>query len=168
MFKKRNPSLIIGFSLPLVMIIVVAISIYIPQMFLHPKYNFLYSTDTDYTGVQIYTVANQHLSEQFPTDVQTTPAPSPQLFVHNVTTNESKAITNDEAKKLTLDPSIESPDGYRLQEGNSNSGFFPFFGGGSYESSQYLVGHNASKRLNLKYYTARYYYPVHFIGWIIQ
>jgi hypothetical protein len=167
--KKRNPSLIIGFSLPIAMIVIVAVSIYIPPLFIHPQYNFVYSADTNYSQVDTYSVGQtRHLEEGARVISGDMPAGKPQLYLHNITTNESTPISYEVASKLTLDASTQSPDGFTVQAGSNASGFFPFFDGGSYQSSQYLVGHNASKKLNVKTFSASYDNSIHFLGWIVQ
>ena len=161
------------------MILFVAVSIYIPGLFLHPKYNFLY-TDGDYyvynTGgsyfdTQAYLINNGHLVQR----PQTTPVypggkpnPSPQLYVHNVTTNESTPISFQDAQNLNLNPTVESPDGYTLENGSQSDGFSLFFGYNKDYNSKYLVGHNVSKKLNIKNTSSSYSNSTHFLGWIMQ
>lgn len=171
MFKKKNASLIIGFSIPVLMILFVAASIYLPGLFLQPKYNFLYSTDGDYYGSTMYSVSNGRLVQ----NPQPTPAypnykpyPSPQLYVHNVTTNESTSVSFQEASSLKLDPTAQSPDGYKVENGSNSGGFFPFFWYNRDYNAQYIVGHNVSKKLNVKTYGSSYYNSIHFLGWIVQ
>lgn len=150
------------------MILFVAISIYIPGLFLQPKYNFLYSIGGDYYPSQVYSVSNNHVTVNpqyayYPNNVS-----NPQLYIHNAVTNESTPVTLDNAENLTLDSSAESPDGYTLESGNQNDGFFPFFWYSRDYSAEYLVGHNTSKKLNIKNNNTSYYDSIHFLGWIMQ
>lgn len=171
MFKKQNLPLIIGFALPILMIVFIAASVYIPGLFSQPKYNFLYAENTSFYDDRLFTVNDSHLTyTPLPTSTnqQYAPAPIPQLYIHKITTNESKPVSLDEAKKLSLDPSSESPDGYMIQSGNYGGSSFPF---GSYDrdyNTSYIVGHNVSKKLNVKTIGAHYYGQVNFIGWIIK
>ncbi|HSW96522.1 MAG TPA: hypothetical protein VLF89_01720 [Candidatus Saccharimonadales bacterium] len=168
MIKKKNFPLIIGFSIPLLMILFVAASIYLPGLFLQPKFNFLYSTDTDYYGSQTYSVNNSHLV-YIPQPTPTyRPYPSPQLYVHNVTTNESTPISFQEAQNLNLNPTAESPDGFKLENGNQGDGFFPFFWYNRDYTTEYLAGHNVSKKLNIKTNGTSYYSSIHFLGWVMK
>ena len=171
MLKKKNVPLIIGFSIPLLMIFFVAASIYLPGLFVSPKYNFLYSTDSDYYGGQTYSVSNGHLVENPQPPVSysdyRTP-PGNQLYIYNVQTNESTLISFYEAQHFTLIPTTESPDGYKLEYGNQDEGFFPFFWYNKDYTDEYLVGHNVSKKLNIKNNGSGYYNAIHFLGWIVQ
>lgn len=168
MFAKKNLPLIIAFSLPVLMVIFVAASIYLPGIFMHPKYNFLYSVGEWSSGMSTYTVV-QHkimtIKQQNPSYPYETPR-TVQLYVHNVTTNESSAISFEDAEKLQLDPTTESPDGYKVEDGNQSSGLFPFFWYDGNRSALYLTGHSGSKKLNLKTIGSSYENRPHFIGWI--
>src|SRR5581483_12138441 len=116
MFKKKNAPLIIGFSIPILMILFVAASIYLPGIFQQPRYNFLYSTDGDYYDNQTYSVSNGRLviNPQPSSYPNSRPYPSPQLYVYNVSPNESRPISLQEAENLNINPNVESPDGYKL------------------------------------------------------
>lgn len=169
MFKKKNIPLILGFSIPVLMIIFVAASIYVPGIFSKPKYNFLYSTDGDYFGSQNYSVeSNKVVLNPRRTPYDTYPVyPTPKLYIHDVTTNKSSPISFQNAQFLKLDASEESPDGYKLENGiNHSDGFFPLFWYSSDNNQEYLVGHNTSKKLELTHGTT--YYSVHFLGWIMK
>src|SRR5260221_11666168 len=112
MFNRRNAPLIIGFSIPILMILFVAISIYVPGIFLHPKFNFLYSADGSYYNEQAYTINDGHLTidSQITPNPSNKPYPSPPLYVYNVMTNESEAISFQDAQNLNLDTNVDSPD----------------------------------------------------------
>lgn len=170
MLSKKNAPLIIGFLIPILMVLFVAASIYLPGLFLQPKYNFLYSTGGDYYGSRSYFVSNGHLAESpQPTPYPNyKPSPSPQLYIHDVTTNMSTSISFQDAAALTLDPSAESPDKYRLEDGINSGGIFPFFWYDRDNNSKYLVGHNVSKKLNVNSGGSSYYDAIHFLGWVIQ
>jgi len=170
MFHKKHLSLILGFSIPIVMIIFVAASIYIPGLFVHPKFNFLYTTNQYYYDNR-YIVNNGRLiynppsSDQYYDSSQVSGLT--ELYLHNVITNESTQISYEQAQDLQLDSSTESPDGFKVENGNESSGFL-FFGYSGDDSSEYLVGHNVSKKLNINTDTSTYDYPIHFLGWVIQ
>jgi len=169
MFNRKNAPLIIGFSIPVLMILFVAISIYVPGIFLHPKFNFLYSGDGNYNNEQTYTVNDGHLTldHQMNPYPNNKPYPSPSLYIHNVVTNESKPISFRDAQNLNLDSNIESPDGYKIEDGNPSDGFFPFFWyDNRNENAKYIVGHNVSKKLNITINGSNYYYSFRFLGWI--
>jgi hypothetical protein len=169
MINKKNIPLFIGFAVPILMILLVAVSIYLPGLFVHPKYDFLYSTGEDYYSNQSYTVINRRLVDNY------TPQTYPnynqravrQLYIHDVETNESRSVTFHEASDLVLDPNIQSPDGFEIQNGSSGGGFFPFWYAGDRNAS-YLTGHNLSKKLNVTKQSQNYYSPIRFIGWVTE
>lgn len=179
MFSKKNLPLILGFSIPIIMILFVAVSIYLPGLFINPQYNFLYSTNDNYYN-RTYTVNNGKL-EQIPTlspeyndytkPGLVVPNPNypysspPRLYIYNVKTGESTPVTFEQAGGLHLDPSTESADGYKIEQGSYDGSFF--FGGGGYNRAYYIVGHNLSKKLNLKSNDRDYDYSSGFLGWIL-
>ncbi len=55
---KKNIPLIVGIAIPLVMIILVGASIYIPRLYVKPQTNFLYQTGGDYYTSREYVVDN--------------------------------------------------------------------------------------------------------------
>lgn len=169
MIAKKNIPIVIGFSLPLVMILFVGLSIYLPGLFLHPTYNFLYSVNQTYSDSQTLSVSNNRLVQsplKYPLADQNYEYHEPMLYVHDVTTNESRQVTLAEAQQLHLDPSDQSPDGYRIESGSSSDGFFPFLWYSRDYNSEFIVGHNISKKLALKTNSPIYYTSFHFLGWI--
>lgn len=169
--NKQNIPLIAGISIPILMIIFVAASIYLPRLFVPaPKYNFLYATDGDYYTRRFYSVQNDRLVEneiKYPEKYR--PRRKPKFFVHDIVKNESKEIAFEDAQKLTLNSNVKSPDGFEVVSGTRHSGFFPFFfGGGRDYKTKYIKGRNTSKKLNLQMITDYYYRNFHFIGWITE
>lgn len=171
MFKKKNAPLIIGFSMPILMILFVAASIYLPGIFQHPSFNFLYSTGGDYYDNQTFSVSNGRLIiNPQPTIYPTNRLyiyPSQQIYIYTVSSNESKPVSLQDAENLNLNPNVESPDGYKLENGNQSDGFFPFFWYDRNYNAQYLVGHNFSRKLNVISTSSTYYNSIHFLGWIM-
>ncbi len=172
MFNKKNAPLIIGFTVPIMMILFVAASIYIPRLFFHPKYSFLYTTNEDYYNDQSYSVNNGRLIVVAPTSPEysgyRTTYPTPQLYIHNVSTNESIPVALENAQNLTLDSSTESPDGYKIENGSQGDGFFLFSWYDNNYNTEYIVGHNLSRKLNIVNNSSTYYGSFHFLGWIVQ
>jgi len=175
-FVKKNITLLVGMSIPILMILFVAGSIYLPGLFIQPKFNFLYVSGADsYYSKYQYSVQNgklvrseiQRLENQIyqpPREVK--------LYIYDVAKNESKEISFEEAQNLNLDSSIISPDGFEIVYGSRGEGFFPFFFLSERDyNTLYLKGHNVSKKLNLQlsgsYYNYYNYYDnFRFIGWI--
>jgi len=170
MSSKKNISLIIGIAIPIFMIVLIAVSIYLPSLFAPaPQFNFLYVTEDSYGQNRQFGVENGVLVKyevKYPEHY--TPKDAG-LFICNVLKNTDQEVSFEEAKKLKLDARSKSPDGYEVVYGSSEYGFFPFFfSGGNDYNALYLKGHNTSKKLELQSSNdGRYYYRNrHFLGWI--
>jgi len=161
---KNNFPLIFGISIPLLMITFVFLSIYLPQIFVKPQYDFLYllgdnNCYVQQKNMQIYAVENSELIYN-----QGCSSKEPKIFFYNIKNNESKEITFEEAKRSDLNEQIQSPDGFEIVYGSKEGGFFPFFFySGSDYSSRYIKGHNVSKKLNIQPIG---YNNFIFLGWV--
>lgn len=173
---KNNFPLIFGISIPILMVIFVALSIYLPQLFVKAQYNFLYVVGdnncyVDRKNVQIYSVANNRVVKNISSDaLQNCLAgtmPQPKVFLYNVTSNTAMEVNVDGINNMFVDPSQRSPDGFEIVQGTYNGGFFPFFYySGSDHNSRYLSGHNFSKKLNIQQQAGYSYYNFILLGWV--
>lgn len=187
-FFKKNFVILLAFALPLALIVVVALSAYLPSLFISTDYNFIYSTCTDgsdYYSYQCnnylqkrYMVVNNRLvvndvdplqdsdQDKIPDIKENYTA---RIFLHDTEKNESREITLSEAQALTINELLTSPDGVTVSSGyNRGSDFiFPFGGGGS-SYGFYLTKGNSKSKLNLINSDERYYYRdnFQFIGWV--
>ncbi len=176
---KKNLPLIAGIAIPAALILFIAGSIYIPGIFIQPRYDFLYATGGFYG--RPYRVVDGHLTVATGTAAAATstiavpmpgypPAEETTFFVYDVAANQSREIAPADAAQLSLDTNERSPDGFTVVEGSSGGGFFPFFSGGGDYGARYLEGHNVSRKLNLSVVNGNYPYPYSFmfIGWITK
>lgn len=152
----------------------VALSIYIPRLFIEPGYNFLYATKDRYsTNQQHYSVYDNKL---FVNTFRPTKSDNKgefsqaesRLYIHDVAKNENREIILAEAQSLQLDSNTVSPDNFEIVYGGRDAGLFPllFWSERDY-NSRYIMGHNVSKKLNLKLNQTSYYNSLYIIGWII-
>lgn len=166
---KKNISLILGISIPILMIIFVAAAIYLPGFFIHPQYNFLYSTSSDYYGTQQYAVEYGKIVKKDVKrpDGQKNITGETKLFIYDVTSEHSREVPFEEAQSLELDPYNKSMDGFEVVHGSSGDSFFLFghSSSGDY-CSRYLSGHNVSKKLDLQMSGGSYCDSFNLIGWI--
>lgn len=164
---KKNITLILGLSIPIIMILLVAVSIYLPNLFVQPpKVNFLYVIGNDYNNIQQYSVQNNKLIKTEIIQPYKVPDDS-KLFIYDVIKNQNQEVSLDEAQKLNLDSNIISSDGFEIAYGSTSSGFFPFFFSNTDYETQYLKGHGISRKLNIQTNGSRpYYYNFRFLGWI--
>jgi len=169
---KKNITLVLGISIPILMILFVAGSIYLPGLFIKPHFNFLYvSGDDYYYNQQQYSVQNGKLVKseikQPENQNYNPPRGESKLYVYDVAKNESKEISFLETQNLNLDSSVKSPDDFEVVYGSRGDGFFPFFFWSERDyNTRYLSGHNVSKKLNLQLNGSSYYNNFRFIGWI--
>lgn len=168
MNKKIDFSLLVAILIPILMILFVAGSIYLPGFFVKPKYSFLYYYEGNYSIR--YVVKDGSLAKIEPTEEQKKykyyNGIDPTLFLYDAVKNESKEVSFEYAKTFTLDSNSKSPDGFTIEYGNrSGDGFFPFFFySGTDYNTRFLKGNNVSKKINLR--TDGSYYNFHLLGWI--
>lgn len=176
---KQNIPLIAGLLIPVLMVVFVAASIYLPKRSLNPQYDFLYTTESypSYTE----RVGDSYVSHRYYVDgdtlaEETAPLPTkdgyysadlkkPMFYRYDVKTNTSTKLTLEDAKKLKLNDARKSPDGLEVVHGSNTGGVFPFFffDENNY-NTVYLKQGNASRKLDI---TADNRYPgITFIAWI--
>lgn len=164
MTLKEKLPLIVGIGLPLLLILYVAVSAYLPSLFVKPKYNFVYTTDS-YYDYNINVIDGRINIEPRYTDygTRTYRPKQPTLFLYDVTDDKSKQISLVQAQTYTLDPSSKSPDGFTVGRSESGSySFFPFFFGG-YDRGTYLMGKGLRRKIS-----EQDYYNFKFVGWVVN
>ena len=165
--KKKNVPLIAALSVPLLMILLTAVSIYLPGLFVKPKINFIFSTEGGYCYQNRYSVKNGRVVENEIKDVNNNnlchPNREPRLFYYDVQRNTAKEMTFEEAQRFLLDDSVKSSDGFEVVHGNSG-GDILFFNGYSYYD-KYLKKGAFSRRLNIVGESS-YYRDFRFVGWV--
>lgn len=187
-FLKKNFAIVLAFVLPVALIAIIALSTYLPSLFLSTDYNFLYSACTDGTNYysyrcdnylqKRYSVVNNKLvvNDIDPTlDSDNDGIPdinenyTARLFLHDTEKNESREITITEAQTLNLNSLLTSPDGVTVSShyDRGSDFFFLFDRGSSY--GYYLTKGKSRSKLNLINRDDRYYYRdnFQFIGWIL-
>ncbi len=169
--KKQNIALIIGLSIPVAMVLFVAIAINAPSWFSTvepPQYNFLYTDRRNNPNVS-YLVKDDRLQRHDVDQSENATKPveyQQRFFIHDVSANISSEISENEALELHLDGAVRSPDGFRLESGNRGGWFF--FGYGRDYRTRYLVKENYSQKLELESQNEnyRYYWNIQLLGWI--
>lgn len=191
-FLKKNFAILLAFILPIVLIVVVALSTYLPSLFLSTNYNFIYTSCTDginyhysyncdnYLQKRYSVVGNKlvvnNIDPTWDSDRDKIPdineSYGARIFLHDTAKNESREITLEEAQTLTLNSLITSPDGITVSSHyDRNRGeFFFIFGGGSSSYGYYLTKGKIKSKLNLINNTDQYYYQnnFQFVGWILS
>jgi hypothetical protein len=177
---RKNASLILGVSIPILMIILIISSIYLPGLFVKPKFNFLYisgESGTYYHNQPLYIVENEKLlknkiitpekqNNYYENYYYDPPKYNGKFYIYDVTKNEAREISFAMAQNLKIDSNKKSPDGFEVVYGSRSDGFFPFmYGPGNDYKTRYLKGQGLSKKLNLLL-EGEYSSYYNFIGWI--
>ena len=172
---KKNITLLMGVSIPILMILFVAGSIYLPGLFIKPHFNFVYVSGDEpyyyYNNGYRYFVQNNKLVrneiKQLENQNYSPLRVESKLYYYDVAKNEAKEISFADAQNLSLDSNTKSPDDFEVVYGSRGGGFFPFFWSvGTDYNARYLKGHNVSKKLNLQLNEGSPYGNFRFIGWI--
>lgn len=172
--NKKDIPLVLAILLPVLMVLLVAISAYLPGFLVNPKYNFLYVSPSDMNNEYFYDIQDGKLIKRESGIGSQDLYPKPfsqasiRLYIHDILKNESREISFQEAEGLNLSPNLKSKDGFQVTSGgDSGGGLFPFyFDSRADYNNQYLVGRNLSKKLNLQLSNSYYYDNFRFIGWI--
>lgn len=176
---KKNIPIIVGISLPIVMIIVIFLMTVIPSSSIKPKHDFVFSYKGDsYNQVfeNDYIVNNGEISLKATniTDqnlYNRTKQNAPKLYVYSFDTDSLKEITLEESKRYELDKGPTSPDGYTVDfnyRGNYSIAN-EIFGGSNRNYNAYIVKGEKAKGIYLSGISSRNYYgndSLNFIGWI--
>lgn len=175
--------LIVG--VPLLLIVFIVTLIYIPSWLSSPQYNFVYvSSNSLYGGaidnffvqdgkIRAYinpseareklsqlqkTVREYNVEQKRLQDIIAT-----HFFIFDVKKRIASPISFDTASKLRVNPSVASPDGYRITRSrHSDVIFFPFFYGGSRYGAYILKKGFATIELPMRYGNTK------FLGWLIN
>lgn len=187
-FIKKNFAILLAFILPVVLIAFVALSAYVPSVFMKTDYNFVY-TSCDSSNYYPYNNCDPYLKKRFsvednklvekPVDLtegvrEGTPVPvdsgyGARIFLHDTEKNVSREITLKDAQALSLDKLLTSPDGVTVSNVYDRGPDFFLFSSGSSSYGPYLTQGNSKTKLNLINQNDRYYYRnnFQFIGWTL-
>lgn len=187
-FLKKNFAIVLAFVLPVALIAIIALSTYLPSLFLSTDYNFVYSSCPD--GTNNYSYCNKYLQKRYSVvngkivvnsiypaqDSDKDGIPdinenyTARIFLHDTKKNESREITPEEAQTLSLNGLLTSPDGITVSSNyDRGSDFFFLFDGGGSSYGYYLTKGKSRSKLNLINNDDRYYYRdnFQFIGWAL-
>lgn len=190
-FVKENLVLVIGLSLPILLIVIFFLATVIPKSFgTPPQYEMLFTTlKYEYETSPVYLVDFKVFNHQLVAKVKKNDNKNrnynaKKLMAYNAKTETMREISIDlaqaaeagdgdvileETKGLKIDAAMVSPDGYQLEGSNyGNSGLVGGLFGGGNRNSGYRIKKGA---VAYKVQTAQpdyYYNDFKFIGWIIS
>lgn len=191
---KQNITLVVGLSIPIFMIAIIAGVIYFPRLLNPvepPQHDFVYAVGDGvaYAAYNVtypyhptkgvwqkyfYRVVSGKLVREealpVPEEYKNIPIVSdePRFYVYRVRTHKSDPISFDEASQLVLDAGSKSPDGYEIVRGNGRGGgMFPFgYNGGDDYNKKYIRKEYYAEPLDLN--LPQDYYGEFFVAWIIK
>jgi len=182
-FIKKNITVLLAFLLPILLVLGLAISVFLPGLFLSTQYNFVYATCDiglgDYRYYPDYPPnCTAYLNSLYKVEktklviqaiVSANGRYIPHLFIHDTTNNESREITFAEANDLRLSGLLTSPDGVSVDSGYDRGDRFFMFDMMSSNHDFYLTKGREHHRLNLINSNGRYdsYNNFKFIGWVV-
>ena len=188
---KENLVLVIGLSLPILLIVLFFLATVLPKSFgTPPQYEMLFTTlKYEYENSPTYlvdfnVVNHQLMAKVMKNDDKSRNYNSKKLMAYNPKTETVREITIDlvkaaeaninevvleETKDLKIDASVVSPDGYQFEGArySSNGLIGGLFGGGNHNS-----GYRLKKgAMAYKVQTSQpdyYYSDFKFVGWVVN
>lgn len=175
---KEQSTLIIGLLIPVVMVLLIIGSIYLPRFFSteQPSYDFLYMTGqrvTLHDGYRVeYFVEDgrlQRVKTQVPDEALERKLyyeprrEEARFYRYDVTVGASQEVSFEKASRLTLDEDRESPDGFEVVR----AGHPIFFAG--YSDREYVLrGAYDREGLDLEGLNDENYYQFDLLGWVVK
>lgn len=175
---SKRFSLILALLLPVLFILIVGLAAYLPGIWIKPQHSFLYSIDHYLSKYQFvpkddqlvsedtpeFTLFNDEISAKGYPDYTPDFRPDPKLYLHDVASNRSREISLEAVNQLTLNFAEVSPDGFRLNQSDSNSSIFLWGYSSSRSYSYQLVGQGVRNTQNLNYEPST---NLNFKAWIV-
>ena len=168
--KQQRFTLIIGLSIPVLMMVFIAAAIHLPRWFIPVEpaiFDFVYSIGQRNSYVHFLVKDNRLIREDRAIPENYIPTPGDlHFYLHEVASNSSHEITFEQAQQMFLDPSGIAPDGYHIEHGR-RAGWFPFDSHTDYRK-RFLVKDYSSQELNLRLQEpgGYYYNSYQFHGWV--
>ena len=166
--KKEHYPLLIALTLPILLFFGVWITNFLPSLFLKPQYDFVYfnmktlpyGVKTEFYTIDPYTkkvikeepIFGEYYWKEYPNETfQSAKAKIiyPTLYLYDVSTRQSKAVTLEEVNQYILNNSVKSPDGYEIKNGTRASYDFIFPNTYTDYSKWFLVKNGQKIELNL-------------------
>ncbi|MCA9349225.1 hypothetical protein KC878_03765 [Candidatus Saccharibacteria bacterium] len=166
-FLVKNKQLVFFFSIPALIAITMFAVLYVPSMFSNPQYGFIYQSclyGRCYSNNSYIVDSSGTVQVVDPLDTYKPNydylSDNSQLYLYDPLDSSSKQISLEEAQTYSLDTSVTSPDGYKLENSSNTSGPFVY---------SYNEGHGIYKKgLLSKKIDVDNFYKEQFLGWVIN
>lgn len=164
MAKQQTPEkvsahrrdILLLFSVPIAIVLLIAAFFYIPRVFANPRHDFIYCEG--YYCDTIFSVDSEGRLRTSPETIRYAYREY-NLRYYDVTRDATRPIQLEDMQDYVIDPLSKSPDGYTLQRSTNNGGFL--FSGG-YSDNWSLSRGLISKPITLGSS------DIHFIGWVVK
>ncbi len=157
--KDRIP-LFIGLGLPILLLLYIFVSVYLPSILVKPQYNFLYASgcSTDYS----ISVINNRIVITSNYNGQYSVPYSSCIYLYDTRNDSNTPLSQQQALSYSnINPTNKSPDGFTVVSNSSgDTSYFPLFWYGEYNSGYYLLGHGYNKEITNDTYDFK------FLGWV--
>ena len=167
--SKENLPLIVGITLPIALVVLIAAVIYIPAMFAKPPVVDFIFVDNNYSYGQHYEVRRGKIllvEDYIPEPpAKRQPELEPQIYRYDLEQDKAVTLTQKEAEQLTIDPAQYSSDGFLVSQGGGGGGIFPFFFFDEGRQGVYIRKGAYSEQLN---YPSSDIWRYQFLGWIVE
>ena len=176
-YSAKNP-LVIALAIPTLFITIVTAVLTLSRlMAAPPKYDFIYSLGNSWNSSFEFQVVSGKVEQKLRANCPQQCEPQrtePRLFLYEAKSNHSREISLEDASLLRLDPSQQSPDGYRLTHGSRGRDILFLSIVPSYDySTMVLSGAGGQYPVNLANTGSSLGYSYgysnsNFIGWVLQ
>jgi hypothetical protein len=166
--NMKDKSLLLILLFPILFFGLLLGSIFLPRLWINPKYGFLYSSLSGCSYENLTTATNPNNSFEInkPSDAVTCSTSDSggyhDLYYYDIGAKKANKITLAEAKKLQINNDKTSPDGYKFNHNYSNGALF---GSGSPNYNPALEGKGGTYPLNIE---SKYSGQWTFYGWVIK
>jgi len=167
--NNQLKDLLLLFAIPIAIAVFAAAVIYVPRLFVNPKYDFIYSTCDDYSCRNSYSIdstgyVSQDYSNSSNSDYYNrTYNRTASLRYYDSSNDSTRSLTLEEARRYHLNTSSKSPDGYTLARESSSSGFLFW---GDYDEGWYLKNGAKKKKVELTTTGSYYSRDARLLGWV--
>ncbi len=161
---KKNIPVIVAFSIPLLMVLLVIAAVSLPRAFApRPQYNFIYSIG-DYNFTNVSVLGGRLIVQQTGISGHGLHAKPLRLFFYNVKNNSAREISVKEASGFVLDANLKSPDGYEIENNSPSYDLVSGIFGPHDYPAWYIAGHGTSRKVDLPGYGDLWSFR--FTGWV--
>ncbi len=165
--NSKRP-VIVALALPLILMLIIILSIYLPEYLESPEGRFIYAVCEDFNKAGIdLTVVNGRLTK--PDTLGAAPIIERfrvSFYIYNMETGNRTNIEIDEALDFEIDTSQVSSTGHKIAPGSRLEGIFPFSIIQVDSTVRYLKGKFTAQKLELDFIHGNTEMEFRFIGWI--